>query len=87
MPGLALWLLLQGLFGIGLVRAYLRARHLRLRWWAAVDLWILAYWTAFLVNASFDVYLEGPQAGIWFWSVFGIGLALMEHQRRLTPAD
>jgi hypothetical protein len=36
---------------------------------------ILAYWLAMLVNASFDVYLEGPQGGIWFWSVFGLGLA------------
>jgi hypothetical protein len=33
------------------------------------------------VNASFDVYLEGPQAGIWFWCVFGFGIAALETQR------
>jgi hypothetical protein len=37
--------------------------------------WIFAYWLAALVNASFDVYLEGPQGGIWFWSVIGLGIA------------
>jgi hypothetical protein len=34
-----------------------------------------------MVNATFDVYLEGPQGGIWFWCVFGFGIALMEVQR------
>jgi len=27
-------------------------------------------------NAFFDVYLEGPQGAIWFWTVFGTGLAV-----------
>jgi O-antigen ligase len=84
-PGLALWLALQLGFAIGLTRAYLRARHLKQEWWALVNLWILAYWTAFLVNASFDVYLEGPQGGIWFWSLMGFGIALVEYQRRAFP--
>ena len=35
-----------------------------------------------MINASFDVYLEGPQGGIWFWSFFGFGMALLEVQRR-----
>jgi hypothetical protein len=29
---------------------------------------------ALLVNASFDVYLEGPMGGIWFWCIYGLGL-------------
>ena len=48
------------------------------------NLWILAYWTALLVNGSFDVYLEGPQGGIWFWCIFGLGIAAVEAQRRLA---
>jgi hypothetical protein len=36
-----------------------------------------AIWVAALINMSFDVYLEGPQGGIWFWSVVGLGLVLM----------
>jgi O-antigen ligase len=34
--------------------------------------WALAYLAAFLANASFDVYLEGPMGGIWFWTIVGI---------------
>jgi hypothetical protein len=29
---------------------------------------------AMLINASFDVALEGPMQGIWFWCLFGFGL-------------
>ena len=37
--------------------------------------WITVYWAAALVNMSFDVYLEGPQGGIVFWSIIGFGVA------------
>ena len=50
--------------------------------WARLNLWTLASWAAFMINASFDVYLEGPQGGILFWSFFGFGMALLEMQRR-----
>jgi hypothetical protein len=81
-PGLGLWLLLQGAFGLAMVRAYLRAQRARLEWRARVTLWVLAYWVAFLVNASFDVFLEGPQGGIWFWSLLGFGIVIVEAQRQ-----
>jgi hypothetical protein len=81
-PGLVLWTLLQGTFALSLLVAYRRARRLGLEWWARVDLWVLAYWLAFMVNAAFDVYLEGPQGGIWFWSLIGFGVAALEAQRR-----
>lgn len=81
-PGLALWLLLQGVFGLSLLRAYFTARASGQDWWSRVDLWILAYWLAFMVNGAFDVFLEGPQGGIWFWSVIGLGVAALEIQRR-----
>ena len=81
-PGLAAWVLLQVTFALSLLRAYLRASRAGQELWAKLNLWVLAYWAAFMVNASFDVYLEGPQGGIWFWSVFGFGIALIETQRR-----
>jgi hypothetical protein len=81
-PGFALWLLLQGTFGLCLLSVCLRARARGDDWWFRVDLWILAFWLAFLVNGSFDVFLEGPQGGIWFWSLFGFGIAALELQRR-----
>ena len=81
-PGFAMWVLLQGAFALSLVRAYFRARRARQDWWAHVNLWILAYWTAFIVNGMFDVFLEGPQGGIWFWCLFGFGIAALETQKR-----
>lgn len=80
-PGFLLWVALLGTFGISLLRAHFRARRAGRIWWARVDLWLLAYWVAFLVNMSFTVYLEGPQGGIWFWSLMGFGVAALELQR------
>jgi O-antigen ligase/polysaccharide polymerase Wzy-like membrane protein len=80
-PGLALWLLLQASFLLRMIQGYIAAVRARQTWWAKVNLWIFCYWIAFLINATFDVYLEGPQGGIWFWSVMGFGLAATEAQR------
>jgi O-antigen ligase len=80
-PGAVLWLMLQGAFAIAMVRAYRRAANTARDWWARVDLWILACWVTFVVNAAFEVSLEGPQGGIWFWSLFGFGIAALRVQR------
>jgi O-Antigen ligase len=81
-PGLALWLLLQIGFGLSLLFAHLRARRAGALGWARLNLWILSYWIAFIVNSCFDVFLEGPQGGIWFWSLMGLGIGVLELQRR-----
>jgi len=81
-PGFAVWVLLQGTFAVSLWTAYRRARRLGRDNWAVLNLWILCYWLAFMVNGAFDVFLEGPQGGIWFWCVFGFGMAVLEVQRR-----
>jgi hypothetical protein len=81
-PGAVLWVLLQTAFGASLLSAYLRARRSGQEWWARLDLWILAYWLAFLTAMSFGVYLEGPHGGIWFWSLFGLGIAVLITQRQ-----
>jgi O-antigen ligase len=74
-PGFAVWLFVQLAFAIGMVRAYLRALRAGSESAAQLHLWILAYWVAALVNSCFDVYLEGPQGAIWFWSIVGLGRA------------
>jgi O-Antigen ligase len=73
--GLALWLLLQGVWFTQVLRRHIRAKRARHSQWAAMFLALAAYWVAFLVNASFDVFLEGPMGGVWFWVLFGFGLA------------
>jgi hypothetical protein len=85
-PGFVLWLVLQVAFGIGLLRAtwaHRRTGDLKL---AAVGGWLLAYWIAMMLDTSFDPYLEGPQGGIWFWTVVGLGLVVMSRATPRHPA-
>jgi hypothetical protein len=80
-PGFVLWILLQGAFALLLLRALLAFRRAGDNELAVVAAWVFVFWTAIMVNTAFDPYLEGPQGGIWFWSLFGLGLVLM----RLVP--
>ena len=80
-PGLVVWSLLHITFALSLVLAFFRARRDRREWWARVNLWIFSFWVAFMVNAAFDVFLEGPQGGVWFWCLIGFGIAALEAQR------
>lgn len=80
-PGAALWAFVQVAFGVAMTRAYVRARRTSQDFWARVNLWILAYWIASLTNMGFDVVLEGPQGGIWFWSLLGVGIAALQTQQ------
>lgn len=80
-PGLILWLSLQGTFAVAMLRAAGRARRRGDQALLALLGWDFVYWAAALVNSSFDVYIGGPQGGIWFWSIFGFGLCLMRLSR------
>jgi len=44
---------------------------------AGVCIWVLTFLGAALINAAVDVYLEGPMGGIWFWSVVGLAIGLI----------
>ena len=81
-PGLALWVLVHLSWALAMTNAALSARRRGLRVWAGLFVFLLAYWLAFLVNASFDVYLEGPMGGVWLWSVMGVGLGAAWVYRR-----
>lgn len=86
-PGLLVWVALQAAFGVGILYAQSRAAARGHRHVANVHLWILCYWLAFMVNGAFDVFLEGPQGGIWFWSLVGMGIAAMEWQRSMRREE
>jgi len=72
-PGLALWLLTIGSWTLAL----LRAAHLAWRRgdldWARYFVFLVCYLASIVIDASFDVALEGPMLGIPFWILFGIG--------------
>ena len=72
-PGFALWLLLQSFWAVTMLWCYIKASQHQMTVWSAFFSWLVAYWIAFMVSASFDVFLEGPMAGIPFWSLFGMG--------------
>jgi len=82
-PGLALWVALQVAFAGSLLVSYFRARRWGASLWCQIDAWLLVYWLALILNATVDVFFEGPQGGIWYWSVFGLGLAAIRIQRSL----
>ena len=90
-PGALLWLALHVAWFGSVVAAWARARRLRQRRWTAVFAWLAGVWLAFLVNASFDVFLEGPMGGVWLWSLMGVGVAAVRLQRThpdlLAPLD
>ena len=78
-PGAALWLgLLTSWFAM-MMHAMLTARRRGQTEWAGLFLFASCYAASFVINASFDVALEGPMQGVWFWCLvgFGIGSAMV----------
>jgi hypothetical protein len=74
-PGLATWVLVQGVWALLVLRAFFQSRVRGYADWSSLFFFLFCYWCALMVNGSFDVYIEGPPGGIWLWSVYGTGLA------------
>lgn len=74
-PGLALWVLLEVTWFAMMARAILLARRNGDAQWAKLLLWITCYGLAVVIDASFDVAIEGPMVGIWYWCILGTGIA------------
>ena len=77
-PGFLIWVAINATFGLTIFRHFLRTRAAGDARWAGVFLILLTYWTGAFINSSFDVDLEGPMGGIWFWCVYGIGIAAVQ---------
>jgi hypothetical protein len=76
-PGFALWVMVQLSWACSLLGGYLRSQRAGHYRWAGLFFFLLAYWMAFMINTSFDVFMEGPMGGIWFWTIYGVGLAAL----------
>ena len=90
-PGVVLWALVHLTWIGAVLGAWVRARLRDERRWMALFAWLTGFWIAALVNASFDVYLEGPMGGVWVWSMIGLGVAAVRlhrtHPHLLDPLD
>lgn len=73
-PGLVLWILLSTAWLLLVLKAMLHARRHGNTDWANLFLFVFCYVLAVIINAQFDVALEGPMQGIWYWCLFGFGL-------------
>jgi hypothetical protein len=85
-PGLILWLAFLMSFGGMLVKKALTGGRTDPEG-ARYALWLLAYWLAFLLNSNFDVFLEGPMGGVWFWSLIGMTLAYFRGRKLMPRAN
>lgn len=72
-PGFTLWLLTLACWAAVVLTNMLRANLHGDNTWANFFLLIFCYELGFVIDAAFDVALEGPMVGIWFWCMFGIG--------------
>lgn len=73
-PGLVLWAGVCASWAWMVLRLFFVGRKRGDRAWSRFFLFLFAYWLSALINSSFDVALEGPMLGIWFWTVHGLGM-------------
>lgn len=83
-PGLILWLLFLLNVGGKLFKKYFSGL-MREERETKLTIWLLVYWLAFLVNASFDVFLEGPMGGVWFWGLSGLIIVYFSNFKQAYP--
>jgi hypothetical protein len=82
-PGLTLWLLTCASWLLAMLRTA------RLAWlrgdadWSRYFIFLSCYLSSIIIDASFDVALEGPMLGIPFWILFGVGLGSLMVYRGL----
>jgi O-antigen ligase len=88
-PGLAVWGAFLVVWFAMMAGAFLDARRRSRQDWAGLFLFVGCYAGACVINATFDVALEGPMQGIWFWCLIGLGFGTVmifrfQHRQRLV---
>jgi hypothetical protein len=73
-PMLACWAVAIASWYWLMGRCLVIAHFKHLRFWEGLFFFLATYLTAFLINGSFDVFIEGPMGGIWMWAIYGTGL-------------
>lgn len=73
-PGAVLWFAFIASWFTMLMQAMRLARRRMQAEWAGLFVFIGCYVMSVIINATFDVGLEGPMQGVWFWSLIGFGI-------------
>jgi O-Antigen ligase len=73
-PGAALWGVFLVAWLLTLLQTMFLARRCGQPEWAGLLLFVACYATSCVINATFDVALEAPMQGIWFWCLIGFGI-------------
>jgi hypothetical protein len=76
-PGLALWFAFLTSWFAAMLRGLLTAQQRGQVGWSRLFLFVGCYVLSCIVNASFDVAIEGPMQGIWFWCLIGFGIGTL----------
>lgn len=85
-PGLVLWVLVAVSWFAMMARNMIVARRRGEQVWADFFLFVSCYLGAIVIDSTFDVALEGPMLGIWFWVLFGVGIgSSMIYRGRTVP--
>ena len=74
-PGLFLWAMLMVTWFTMIGKTLLSTWRYRAEYESRVLIFTGCYVLAMLINSTFDVALEGPMQGIWFWCMMGFGIA------------
>jgi len=81
--GIGLWVMLWGVWYRALWKGARRYRLAEEDQKAGFLTWCMIAATALLINGVFDPTLEGPQAAVWLWTIFGAG-AVIAAEANLT---
>ena len=87
-PGLTLWLGFLAAWLAMILSTMRTAQRRGETAWAGLFVFVACYAMAALINATFDVALEGPMQGIWFWCLIGLGIGsvmIYRHQTSNSP--
>jgi hypothetical protein len=86
-PGVVLWGALMVAWFAMLMRQMWIARRRAETGWAGLFLFTACYGMSIFINGTFDVTLEGPMQGVWFWCSFGFGIgSVMVYRAQLVGA-
>ncbi len=83
--GAFLWVAMFGTWFLQLAKSRRRYRDLGEERRANLSTWVMLAMSAILINAFFDPTIEGPQVGVWAWTLFGMGAVLGLGARASRP--